>query len=526
MREQTGLVRRGAVWYFRRRIPKDLLQHYAGAREHFISLRTADRVKAALAARLRAVELDNEYAKLRAHAARATLSDEDIRRLSALYTAQMLAADEAARQQGLNGKALEKLAAQLDENAEDSGYVIRGKGPNYFFEARLDEFLARNKIDLEPDSDSYRKLYYEIAKADLRAIKLAKVRHEGEPVDTPEAPDVRHLSRPAPKALRGPKGPAAGSLNELRDYWASQKKPRPKTIIEADSVLRRFRDVNGSLAPAAVQRQHVIALRNTLVEQGRAPGTVKKLLGLLGGMFQVALEDDSRFGVENNPARAVKVRGALGEAKPRKPFSVEDLNAIFSSPVFTRGERPIGGAGDAAYWLPFLGLYTGARLNEIGQLRPEDVKTEGGITFIHFTDQGEGLRLKQGGKSRKRVPVHPEVVRLGFLRYVDKMKKAKSARLFPDLKPDRLGHTTGRWSKWFGRFLDEVGVKDPGKDFHSFRHTFKLAARECGIPEDQHDALTGHANASVARSYGSFEGYPLAPLAKAIRKLTYRGLNL
>ncbi len=29
-----------------------------------------------------------------------------------------------------------------------------------------------------------------------------------------------------------------------------------------------------------------------------------------------------------------------------------------------------------------------------------------------------------------------------------------------------------------------VGIADPSKDFHSFRHTFKLAARACGIAED------------------------------------------
>lgn len=85
---------------------------------------------------------------------------------------------------------------------------------------------------------------------------------------------------------------------------------------------------------------------------------------------------------------------------------------------------------------------------------------------------------------------------------------------------------TAAWSKWWNRYLDGVvGIKDPSKDFHSFRHLFKLAARECGIPEDQHDALIGHANASVSRAYGGSEGYPLGPLAKSIRNLRYTGLK-
>jgi integrase len=195
--------------------------------------------------------------------------------------------------------------------------------------------------------------------------------------------------------------------------------------------------------------------------------------------------------------------------------------------VFTKGERPEGGAGEAAYWLPLLGLFTGARLNEIGQLGTADVKKQDGVTFIHFTDQGEGQRLKTGGKSRKRVPVHETLIKLGFLRYVDSMRKAKEERLFPDLRADSHGHLTGNWSKWFNRYLDKaVGITDAGKDFHSFRHTFKHHARACGIPEDQHDALTGHANVSVSRAYGGAEGYPLGQLAKAMKKLGFAGLRI
>jgi integrase len=61
--------------------------------------------------------------------------------------------------------------------------------------------------------------------------------------------------------------------------------------------------------------------------------------------------------------------------------------------------------------------------------------------------------------------------------------------------------------------------------FHSFRHTFKNAARRCGIPEDIHDALTGHSSGGgVGRMYGG--AYPLRPLGAAMKKLRYPGLRL
>jgi len=61
--------------------------------------------------------------------------------------------------------------------------------------------------------------------------------------------------------------------------------------------------------------------------------------------------------------------------------------------------------------------------------------------------------------------------------------------------------------------------------FHSFRHSFKDACRECGIEEAIHDALTGHSGGGVGRSYGG-QMYPLPPLIKAMEKLKYKGLDL
>jgi integrase len=119
------------------------------------------------------------------------------------------------------------------------------------------------------------------------------------------------------------------------------------------------------------------------------------------------------------------------------------------------------------------------------------VKESEGVRFLDFSDAGQGKSLKTVS-SRRRVPIHPELVRLGFLNYVDERKRAVDERLFPDLKQDRFGKWTQNWSKWWGRYArDQAKIDDPRKVFHSFRHTFKHACRASGIPEDIHDALTG-----------------------------------
>jgi integrase len=513
VRSQTRLARRGAVYYFRAKIPVDLKFHFGSKREIIESLRTSNRKEAEELVRVRSVELDQQFSEIRRRrdtAPRVTITEAEIKRIVAKAIATRMKADEEGRVLGLPDEDFARHLAWLEDLEKRSGEAV-ARGSIAPLEALTDDWLVNHGYALPKDSQGYRKFAYEFAKGHARVNQQLRARNRGEPIETPPMPPEEEQA-------------GQGDLAALCEYWKEQKKPRPKTIIEADSVLRRFRKANGDIAPSKVTRRHVIAFRAALVEEGKAPGTVKKLLGLLSGMFQVSVEDE-RFGIETNPVRDVKVRGRVGEEKDRRPFSVGELRKLFSLPVFTEGERPTAGAGEAAYWLPLLGLFTGARLNEIGQLRVADVKKEEGVTFLHFTNEGDGQQLKTGSKSRKRVPVHAELVRLGFLRYVDQMRKQGNDRLFPELKADSHGHVTGRWSRWFNRYLDRV-IEDPSKDFHALRHTFKLATRACGIPEDQHDALTGHANASVSRAYGSAEGYPIGQLAKAMKKLRYAGLDL
>jgi len=71
----------------------------------------------------------------------------------------------------------------------------------------------------------------------------------------------------------------------------------------------------------------------------------------------------------------------------------------------------------------------------------------------------------------------------------------------------------------FGRLLrKKAGITDRRKVFHSFRHSFKRMARDAGIPEEMHDALTGHAGGGgVGKSYG--RGVSLNPLIDAMDRI-------
>ena len=94
--------------------------------------------------------------------------------------------------------------------------------------------------------------------------------------------------------------------------------------------------------------------------------TVNKLLG---GVQAVAVWARDNGVVPDDVSWAdpfSKMRLGEGDAvRGGAPFELADLRVIFSTPVFTQGERPKGGKGEAAYWLPLLALFTGARLGEL-----------------------------------------------------------------------------------------------------------------------------------------------------------------
>lgn len=112
--------------------------------------------------------------------------------------------------------------------------------------------------------------------------------------------------------------------------------------------------------------------------------------------------------------------------------------------------------------------------------------------------------------SERPVPLHPELIRLGFLRFAADRRAAGAAWLFGELRASPDGSRSAAWSKWRGRYLNGIGLSDPRLVFHSWRHSFKTACRAASIPEDVHDSLTGHAGGGVGRRYGARELLVLA----------------
>ena len=181
----------------------------------------------------------------------------------------------------------------------------------------------------------------------------------------------------------------------------------------------------------------------------------------------------------------------------RKPFNESDLEKLFAY-VKTGSWRDY--SKPYQYWLPLLAYYTGARINELCQLHVADVVTIDEILCISINDK-DGKRLKNA-TAKRVIPLHDDLLELGFAKYVQILKQMKQQHLFEELNLNgkcKFGHVA---SKWFAVYKKDVGITGREKVFHSFRHTFANTLKQNGVEEALAAALLGHAHNSM--SYGNY----------------------
>ncbi|MFF7106989.1 site-specific integrase [Pseudomonas sichuanensis] len=168
------------------------------------------------------------------------------------------------------------------------------------------------------------------------------------------------------------------------------------------------------------------------------------------------------------------------------------------------------------YWLPLLGRATGCRLEELCQLRVDDITEHQGIACVRIDDKRDDQQLKNAS-SRRVLPLHPALIDLGLLLHVESVRATGADRLFPELEAVRgkLGHAP---SKWFGRYKTKLGIVDSRKTFHSFRHTLIDDLREAGVQDSLIKRIAGHEDGAVTFSiYGSRS--PLKAMADALQHI-------
>jgi site-specific recombinase XerD len=257
--------------------------------------------------------------------------------------------------------------------------------------------------------------------------------------------------------------------------------------------------------------------------------TMKRHFSALGRLFDYLRKRGEYLG--DNPAYGFEFPDKRRAREKRNMWEGERLSKLFSSPVWTgcfsedRRSRP-GGLiiKDEKYWLPLLGLYHGNRLEEFAQLCRDDVKQQNGICFLDIND--EGAKQVKNEQSKRRVPLHSELHRLGFLDYVEKTAPNGTDRIFPRLRPGGPDKKFGYFfTKWWTTYRKDIGVYEKGLDYHSFRAGVTTKLARAGVSVEVRNELLGHEGKTVdEQTY--LKGFPLAALADAINLVCWPEVRL
>lgn len=237
----------------------------------------------------------------------------------------------------------------------------------------------------------------------------------------------------------------------------------------------------------------------------------------LGSMLKWAKSERYLF---DNPAENLlaQSRPTVREQDRRDLFTEDELLRIFSADWFKNGAGIPNQYGRYTsfrpfhYWLPLLALYVGGRINELCQLYLADIRVDkNGVAYIDFNLDAPDKMMDEeaqagGDKSLKtvnairQVPLHPRLLELGLLEYVDALKSVGYDRLFPELKHNKIKGYRATASKWFNEnyFGKVLGFpRDGKKTFHSLRHTFINAVDEFETNERTIAQLVGHVRGST-----------------------------
>lgn len=554
----TNIVKRGGSrnWYYRRAYPRDVAAAL-GKAEFMKSLGTPDLTLA----RERAPAAEFEFRQTISAIRRGSgPSQEEIKDwLRGLYEREIALLESTEFVPGVSRMAGEPDVGPMNDEYRKKLIITANTGDlNGASEWAVDEAIERYRWRVAPDSPAYRELALAAAQALLEARKRIRERQSGDWSGRPSAPKLADAvaDRGKAKSEAGKEG-----LLDLYERYASESKHlRPDTVDQNRKILRRFVEFVGEDADVEALNRSVVRewkfklsewpakaseaseFRdlgfNEVIEANRFVGrptigerTVAKYLAAVGSFSNWLVAHGF---IEENPTRGLlpKRKARRSAASGRRPFSIEELNRLFRSPVFSLcgGDRREHEPGEVAvrderYWLFPLALFTGARQAELCQLRRKDIRQQEDIWLIEIADDGEDALLKSDAAARI-IPIHPELIRLGFVDYVRDLQLAPGERIFPRCRRnnrDQFGQT----SKWLNAYLDKAGVRDDRHaTFHSLRHCFIDALRRADFTEAEIQPLVGHAPSTVTRGYGRERDGTIRRRLEMVEAVTYEGLVL
>jgi integrase len=254
----------------------------------------------------------------------------------------------------------------------------------------------------------------------------------------------------------------------------------------------------------SIAEMRIIALSKSEDLRGLETGTLNRHLGFIDQLTEFSEAE----GVELDPKlKVAKLRSVdtsdERDRDERLKLPLPKIENLFKQSPFVNcagWDRLSEEGGDgqslvyhgALYFIPMMIFYGGGRREEYCGLMIEDVVEDNGpYTYLHIA-KNKYRRIKNA-QSKRNIVLHPEIIRVGFLRYVALIRSLGYDLVFPDLfSPTTKSPLGNRYYKLFKPVLIAAGITEEGLGSHALRHAFGAILKKKKVREELRADLLGH----------------------------------
>ncbi|MBD8899149.1 DUF6538 domain-containing protein [Rhodanobacter sp. DHG33] len=352
-----------------------------------------------------------------------------------------------------------------------------------------------------PDAIQQGVAEYREARADWKEIERLRVQLDAEATATARARDDERMGAVAAEmaafraSLDTRAAPVPGHLlGAAVDQWLAAEDKRMKAAnrrpTSFETKAKAIRDFVAAMTPArrldSIEPQDLGAYATQLLNDWK-PGTAHDKMSYIGHFFAWAMKM-RWYPPGENPTEGWTKRGRAereaSAARGAQAFEDDELRRIFEPADFARLDA-------LNRWQTLLMLYTGGRSDDIANILLKDAHNDAGAG-------GWWVEIR-GGKTdatARKIPIHDELVTIGFGTWVEARRAEKSDYLFPGLPRDTKKGAAGRVQKDLSKYLKSVEVfSPPGTEgvTHRFRDTVITAHEVAGVDQAMSERYTGHA---------------------------------
>ena len=579
----------GNTYYYRSRIPFDLIEHFGGLKEFRISLKCAIKSRSIRTTKILDQKVSGIYEEIRQ--GMKSLEIDDIKEILRIeIRKQILHAHHVDL--GTNkwsDSGIEKSLGTAEKKDSNLREILKDDLKSYLkqVDSKMEGILESMSIKIEKESIGFKRLrehfidLYLMRYEWIRELVLKTGKSDDdfrkdfdskfgldlfpdmngslsnsvgltETLMKEQLPNISTASNDLPYLPI-----AGGLLSSNAKTFFERKRIEGKKIKEIESdkrIVEEFIEIVGDIDFSTITKtevSHYIDVQTKLPpNRKKSPKyrdlSIKEVMKLKLSQKEIQTPQNinkritklsvfGNWGVRQgllitNPFSGMKF-SVKKQPHTRQPFTADELRKIFKPETYLkwtihfshpyRKDRVSNHL--PYYWIFLLGIFSGMRTNEMCQILLSQVKKEKGIWFI-FIEDSEETKVKTENAIRK-VPVHPQLIDLGFVDYVTAQKKSKRGRLFWELSEDRDGFASHVSRHYNQRFLPAVGVwKKYTKVLYCTRHTFINKLYSEMVDENVIKVLVGHEKEFTMKHYG---GDPFTPerLLEEISKVSYSGIN-